>query len=83
MHSKHDGLMLAQRLRRWPNMKTSMFQHGVLAGAQHVEICLMLCSAKQILPFDTAMINCLFIERGTATHYWFAAGSMSQMVGYH
>ena len=27
----------------------------------------------------TAMINCLFIELGTVTHCWFAAGSTSQI----
>ena len=28
----NDVLLLAQRLRRWPNIKTSLFQRAVFAG---------------------------------------------------
>ena len=31
-HWNNNVLMLAQRLRRWPNIKTSLFQRFVLAG---------------------------------------------------
>ena len=32
--TNNDFLMLAQRLRRWPNIKTSLLQRVVFAGIQ-------------------------------------------------
>ena len=35
-------LMLGQRQRRWPNIKTTLVQHLVMAGTLHDEPCMLL-----------------------------------------
>ena len=67
----------------WPGSKRCA-RCSEITQERRTTLCQSWASILSCWPgIGTAMINCLFIERGTVTHHWFAAGSMLQMAGHH